>query len=296
TEPLSWRVAVHAQERQELSVAQHRADQRSRHLPAAETTPAPGHRRAAKPYHGPLGRLSKRLPSLPTIVGIVALAVAGAGAVTVGHQQPAPGAISLSSEGGPLSGTDAIGYVGGPRERALSRDSEREAMQDAADARLEAAAEEQAAERNAELKSLGKAAEARAGEIAKNQWHLPTQGYHLTARFGMAGGLWSSNHTGLDFAAPTGTPIVAVANGVITETGYDGSSGNKTVETLEDGTEIWYCHQSAVNVHTGDPIRGGQQIGNIASPGNVTGPPLHLEVRPGGGDPVDPYSALVYHG
>ena len=46
-------------------------------------------------------------------------------------------------------------------------------MQDAADARLKAAAEEQAAERNAELKSLGKAAEQRASEIAKNQWHLP---------------------------------------------------------------------------------------------------------------------------
>ncbi len=64
----------------------------------------------------------------------------------------------------------------------------------------------------------------------------------------MAGGLWSSNHTGLDFAAPSGTPIVAVANGMITETGYAGAYGNKTVETLEDGTEIWYCHQSAIGV------------------------------------------------
>ena len=97
----------------------------------------PGHRGSAKPRRSPFGRLSKRLPSIPTVVGVVALAVAGAGAVTVGHQQSAPGAIALSSEGGPLSGTDAIGYVGGPRERALSRDSEREAMQDAADARLE---------------------------------------------------------------------------------------------------------------------------------------------------------------
>ena len=92
----------------------------------------------------------------------------------------------------------------GARERAISRDSERQALQDAADAELEAAAEKDAAERNAALKSLGRAAEARAGEIAKNQWVLPTHGYHLTARFGMAGGLWSSNHTGLDFAPPAG--------------------------------------------------------------------------------------------
>jgi murein DD-endopeptidase MepM/ murein hydrolase activator NlpD len=237
-----------------------------------------------------------RLTSLPTLIGVVALAVAGAGAVTVGQQRSAPGAIALSSQGGPLSGTDAIGYSGGPRQRALSRDSEREALQDAADAKLQNAAEEQAAERNAELKSLGKAAEARAGQIAKNQWHLPTQGYHLTARFGMAGGLWSSNHTGLDFAAPSGTPIFAVANGVITETGYAGSYGNRTVETLPDGTELWYAHQSSIGVNVGDQVIGGQQIGAVGSTGNTTGPHVHLEVRPGGGDPVDPYQALVFHG
>jgi len=132
--------------------------------------------------------------------------------------------------------------------------------------------------------------------IAKNQWVLPTTGYHLTARFGMSGGLWSSNHTGLDFAAPSGTPIVAVADGTITKTGYDGSYGNKTVETLKDGTEIWYCHQSVFSVQPGDRIRGGHRIGSIGATGNVTGPHLHLEVRPGGGDPVDPYNALVHQG
>lgn len=280
-------------------MGQHRAEERSRHRPAAARTPlhgGAGRRRAEKPRRRPLGRLTRTLPSLPTLVGVAALAVAGAGAITVGHQAPTSGAITLSSDGRALDGTDAVGYVGGPRERALSRDSERQAMQDAADARLKAAAEEQAAERNAELKSLGKAAEQRAGEIAKNQWHLPTSGYHLTARFGMAGGLWSSNHTGLDFAAPSGTPIVAVANGVITETGSAGAYGNQTIETLEDGTEIWYCHQTDIGVNVGDRVIGGQQIGTVGSTGNTTGPHLHLEVRPGGGDPVDPYQALVFHG
>ena len=278
-------------------MAQHRADHRSRQRPAAGGTPVAargaGHRKAVKPARRrPFGRL----PSLPTVVGVAALALAGAGAITVGQPEAAPASIALSSHGGQLSGTDAIGFVGGPREHALSRDSEREALQDAADAKLEAAAEEQAAQRNAELKSLGKAAEARAGQIAKNQWHLPTQGYHLTARFGMAGGLWSSNHTGLDFAAPSGTPIFAVANGVITETGSAGAYGNRTVETLADGTEIWYCHQSAINVKVGQQVIGGQTIGAVGSTGNTTGPHVHLEVRPGGGDPVDPYQALVVHG
>ena len=239
---------------------------------------------------------------IPTVAGALALAVAAGGAVTAGAGQASAQEASGSSTNGLNASTstefDTLGIDRSldDRQRAISRDSERDAQRDAADEELQRAVESQARQRNAALSSLAKSAERQANKIARNLWVLPTSGYHLTARFGMAGGLWSSNHTGLDFAAPTGTPIVAVANGTITETGYDGSYGNKTVETLEDGTEIWYCHQSAVNVHAGDPIRGGQQIGNIGSTGNVTGPHLHLEVRPGGGDPVDPYSALVYHG
>ena len=112
----------------------------------------------------------------------------------------------------------------------------------------------------------------------------------------MAGGLWSSNHTGLDFATASGTPIVAVANGVITKTGSAGAYGNQTIETLDDGTEIWYCHQTTIGVSPGERVIGGQQIGTVGSTGNTTGPHLHLEVRPGGGDPVDPFQALVFHG
>ena len=221
------------------------------------------------------------------------LAVAGMGAVTVDDSEIA---YSQVSRGYMHSGTDAIGFAGSPRAMALSRDSERQALQDAADATLLKAANQQAQERNAALKLLGKAAEARASEIAKNQWHLPTTGYRLTARFGMGGGLWSSSHTGLDFATDSGTPIVAIANGVITEAGYDGSYGNKTVMTLEDGTEIWYCHQTSIDVEVGETVTGGHQIGSVGTTGNSTGPHLHLEVRPGGGDPVDPYQALVFHG
>ncbi len=277
----------------------HRAEHRGRHRPAGRrpSATATAHR-AETPARRSFVQALRGLPAIPTIVGIAALGVAGAGAVTVGDRPSQANPFALSAQGGSLqSGTDAVGFAGAsPRARAISRDSERQAMQDAADTRLEQAAEDQAAERNAALKSLGRAAEARAGEIAKNQWKLPTTGYHLTARFGMAGGLWSSNHTGLDFAAPSGTPIVAVANGVITKTGSAGAYGNQTIETLDDGTEIWYCHQSEIGVTTGQVVTGGQQIGRVGATGNTTGPHLHLEVRPGGGDPVDPDPALRYHG
>ncbi|QNN55032.1 M23 family metallopeptidase [Nocardioides mesophilus] len=120
--------------------------------------------------------------------------------------------------------------------------------------------------------------------------------YHLTSRFGECSYLWSRCHTGLDFAAPTGTTISAVAAGTVTEAGYAGAYGNRTIVTLEDGTELWYCHQNSFGVSVGDTVRPGDLIGYVGSTGNVTGPHLHLEVRPGAGDPVDPFQALLVHG
>ncbi|WP_310963507.1 M23 family metallopeptidase [Nocardioides terrisoli] len=128
------------------------------------------------------------------------------------------------------------------------------------------------------------------------RWVLPTEGYHLTGRFGDVSGLWHTVHTGLDFAAPYGTPIRAVSGGVIVSTAYDGSYGNKTVERLPDGTDLWYAHQSAFAVQPGTQVVPGQLIGYIGTTGNTTGPHVHLEVRPDGGAPIDPFTALEAHG
>jgi murein DD-endopeptidase MepM/ murein hydrolase activator NlpD len=116
----------------------------------------------------------------------------------------------------------------------------------------------------------------------------PVKGYRLTGRFGNTSSLWRSAHTGLDFAAPSGKPIRAVAGGVVVSTGYDGSYGNKTVVRLNGGTELWYCHQSEIDVRPGQRVKAGQEIGAVGSTGNATGPHLHLEVRPRKDDPVDP--------
>ena len=129
-----------------------------------------------------------------------------------------------------------------------------------------------------------------------NQWVLPVTGYHLTARFGQRSGLWSTVHTGLDFAGPSGSTIVSVAAGVVKSTGYEGAYGNRTVITLRDGTDIWYCHQSRIAVTVGQTVDPGEVIGYTGSTGNVTGPHLHLEVHPHGGGPVDPEPVLRQHG
>lgn len=127
-------------------------------------------------------------------------------------------------------------------------------------------------------------------------YRLPVTGYHLTGRFGAASSLWSSFHTGLDFAAVEGTAIRAVTDGEVVSVGYDGAYGNKTVVRLGDGTMLWYCHQSASTVSVGQHVAAGELIGYVGSTGNVTGPHLHLEVRPGDGDPVDPEGWLAANG
>jgi murein DD-endopeptidase MepM/ murein hydrolase activator NlpD len=126
-------------------------------------------------------------------------------------------------------------------------------------------------------------------------WVLPVVGYHLTGRFGQVSGLWSSFHTGLDFAAPEGTRIRSIGPGVVVSTAYDGAYGNKTVVKLDDGTVLWYCHQSEFGVDPGQRVKPGNLIGYVGSTGNTTGPHLHLEVHPHGGDAIDPETWLPEH-
>ena len=227
--------------------------------------------------------------------------IAATGAVTVNdssQELAAADSAKMFTPVSALTGTSAAtsSLELDDRSQAVSRDSQRAALEDASDADLQAAVEAQAAQRNAALAELAASAEKYAGEIAANAWHLPIATYHLTAGFGESSGLWASTHTGLDFAADTGTPVVAVANGTIRSADYAGSYGNRIVLALEDGTEIWYCHLSAFNVSVGESVTGGEQLGLVGATGNVTGPHLHLEVRPGAGDPVDPYAALMAHG
>ena len=293
TEPTSGR-ADRAPARRANRTPAPRAD-RSPARPAARKTGHQGGRKSLFPS----------LPSAPTAIGAAALALAAAGAVTVSStglgSQLASGDIQkLSAQASVLNGASSIGSSDAlsGRKRAVSRDSQRQAQQNAADQQLLAAAEKQAKERNAALAALAASAEKHASYIAKNAWQLPIPMgvYHLTSRFGECSALWAHCHTGLDFAAPSGTPIHAVAGGTVTSTGYSGAYGNRTIVTLTDGTELWYCHQTSIGVSVGQEVRSGDFLGTVGATGNVTGPHLHLEVRPGAGDPVDPYSALVAHG
>lgn len=162
--------------------------------------------------------------------------------------------------------------------------------------RLQAVAERRAAERTRVLRQLAARAERRGEKLRSRIWTLPTRDYRISGMFGEAGSLWSDGHSGLDLAAPYGTPLFAVAAGTVTEATYDGDYGYKTVITLEDGTEIWYGHQDDLEVSVGESVSSGDRIGSIGMTGNTTGPHLHLEVRTPAGTLLDPYAVLVKHG
>ncbi len=182
-------------------------------------------------------------------------------------------------------------------QEAAEAAAARQAEEAAAKAQKEAAAKAATAKQKAEEEARKKAEEARLAELAR-QYTLPTSSYTITSTFGQAGSMWSSgHHTGLDFAAPTGTLIKAVHSGTVTEAGWAGAYGYRTILTLDDGTELWFCHQSSISVSAGQKVNTGDVIGRVGATGNVTGPHLHLEVHPDGqASGIDPMAWLQARG
>ncbi|MFE4265180.1 M23 family metallopeptidase [Streptomyces sp. NPDC056883] len=185
------------------------------------------------------------------------------------------------------------------QEAAAQQARDAQAAKEAAEKAAAEAAEKAAAEEARRAQEAKEAAEAKAkAESAARTagaFFLPTSAYTLTSHYGDSGSMWSSgHHTGLDFAAPTGTPVKAVGSGKIISAGWSGAYGYRIVLELPDGTEVWYCHLSSMSV-TGGSVAGGDTIGRVGATGNVTGPHLHLEVRKGGVT-VDPLSWLTARG
>ncbi len=104
----------------------------------------------------------------------------------------------------------------------------------------------------------------------------------ITSRFGERSSIRVSNHTGLDIAAPRGTPIKAAASGTVTFSGRSGSYGYMVVIIHENGIQTYYAHCSKLYVSTGTYVNQGDVIAAVGSTGNSTGNHLHLEIRVNG--------------
>ena len=86
-------------------------------------------------------------------------------------------------------------------------------------------------------------------------------------------------HSGVDFSAPTGTPIYVTGNGVVTDAKYMPGYGNTIIVDHGFNYKTLYGHLSDMNVRAGQAVKRGQLIGKIGNTGNSIGPHLHYEVH-----------------
>ena len=101
-------------------------------------------------------------------------------------------------------------------------------------------------------------------------------------------------HLGVDYAAPTGTPVISVADGVVVESGFSGGFGNMVVVQHNARQSTVYAHLSKIAVRKGQTIKQGDNLGAVGATGWATGPHLHFEFRINGRH-VDPLT-LAQHG
>jgi len=111
----------------------------------------------------------------------------------------------------------------------------------------------------------------------------PINGARLSSPFGMRKHPidgFNKMHRGTDFAAPTGTPIMASGNGVVKKAGWCGGGGNCVVIKHNSTYQTVYAHMSnfANGIRSGVRVKQGQTIGYVGSTGKSTGPHLHYEV------------------
>lgn len=131
------------------------------------------------------------------------------------------------------------------------------------------------------------------GEAARQGlMRTPVDGARLSSGFGMRlhpilG--FSRLHRGVDFAAPTGTPVLASAAGRVVRAGWGGGYGNMIDVDHGRGIVTRYAHLSRMDVKVGQTVSQGQRIGAVGSTGMSTGPHLHYEVIRNG-EPIDPRS------
>ena len=98
-----------------------------------------------------------------------------------------------------------------------------------------------------------------------------------------------SPHTGVDYAAPTGTPVMSIGDGTVLSVGYAGGGGNTVKIRHNSVYTTAYLHLSkyAKGLHAGQRVRQGEVIGYVGATGTATGPHLDFRVWKNG-SPVNP--------
>jgi murein DD-endopeptidase MepM/ murein hydrolase activator NlpD len=123
----------------------------------------------------------------------------------------------------------------------------------------------------------------------------PLKYAHITSKFGgrihpVLG--YQKAHQGVDYGAPTGTPVWAVGDATVVSAGWSGGCGKAVTLRHRNGFDTVYCHLSAIAVHAGSHVAQKQLIGAVGQTGLATGPHLHYAVKRGGAY-VNPLSLKV---
>nr|WP_245831471.1 M23 family metallopeptidase [Mycobacterium terramassiliense] len=121
---------------------------------------------------------------------------------------------------------------------------------------------------------------------------MPTKGI-FTSNFGYR---WGVLHAGIDLANSIGTPIYAVSDGVVIDSGPAAGYGALVKLRHADGTVTLYGHVNTTLVSVGQRVMAGDQIATMGNRGNSTGPHLHFEVLQGGTERIDPVPWLAKRG
>ncbi|WP_309055576.1 M23 family metallopeptidase [Streptomyces sp.] len=176
---------------------------------------------------------------------------------------------------------------------------EQEAFETAAKEKARAEAKRKAEARAQEIREARERAAREAERRRLASFQLPVSGSYVSTGYKTGGSLWSSgSHSGVDFHAAYGSRVVSVGAGTVVEAGWGGAYGNNIVIRMNDGTYTQYGHLASIEVHVGQTVEPGEQIGVSGSTGNSTGPHLHFEARTSAeyGSDINPVAYLRARG
>jgi len=137
------------------------------------------------------------------------------------------------------------------------------------------------------------------GPLALPSVPMPVDNGRISSPFGQRPNPFDSSkqefHSGIDFAAPEGSPVKAVLGGTVKSVAPMGGYGNRVEIQHKDGTSSYYAHLKDATVKLGDVIGIGQQIGTVGTTGKTTGPHVEFGIHDNG-KPLNPTAYMNFAG
>lgn len=175
------------------------------------------------------------------------------------------------------------------------RDQERERVA-RSESRTELAAEKKQSAQSSTTAATGAASDedSDSDESSKTgEWVKPLDNAVFTSPFGHR---WGKLHAGQDYAAPEGTPLKSMGTGTVIGASPMGGYGTFIDIEYTDGSVSRYGHLSSVSATVGQEVAPGDVVALSGNTGTSTGPHLHVEIHPDGGEPIDPAPWLAERG